>query len=37
VLKAVDRKKNLGLELPNVAPESVKAEMLEAEAEAAED
>ena len=31
VLKAVDRKKNLGLELPNVAPESVKAEMLEAE------
>ena len=37
VLKAVDRKKNLGLELPNVAPESVKAEVLEAEAEAAED
>lgn len=37
VLKAVDRKKNLGLELPNVAPESVKAEELEAEAEAAED
>lgn len=37
VLKAVDRKKNLGLELPNVAPESVKAEVLETEAEAAED
>lgn len=37
VLKAVDRKKNLGLELPNVAPESVKAEVLEAEAEVAED
>ncbi len=37
VLKAVDRNKNLGLELPNVAPESVKAEVLEAEAEAAED